>query len=82
MLVLLLNRPYVSTTPRPAFSRIPASEPPLPEDTRLVWFGSFKKNSNTLTNNYNVKQSQFTKPNSEPCARNSEDSNEAFDRVI
>ena len=28
---------------RPAFSRIPASEPPLSEDTGVVWFGSFKK---------------------------------------
>ena len=39
-------------------------------------------NSDTLTANYSVKQSQFTKLTSEPRARNSEESNEAFDRAI
>ena len=36
----------------------------------------------TLTTNYSVKQSQFTKPISEPRASDSEESNEAFDRAI
>ena len=36
-------------------------------------------NSNTLTVNYGVKQSQFTKPTSEPRASDPEESNEAFD---
>ena len=36
----------------------------------------------TLTTNYGVKQSQFTKPTSEPRARNHEKSNEAFDQSI
>ena len=39
-------------------------------------------NSDTLTTNYSVKQSQFTKLTSEPNARNPEESNEAFDHVI
>jgi len=39
-------------------------------------------NSNILTANYSVKQSQFTKLISEPSARNFEESNEAFDRAI
>ena len=39
-------------------------------------------NSDTLTNNYSVKQSQLTKLTSEPRARNPEESNEAFDRAI
>ena len=40
------------------------------------------RNSNILTVNYSVKQSHFTKPTPEPRAKNSEESNEAFDRVI
>ena len=36
----------------------------------------------TLTINYSVKQSQFTKPISEPRASDPEESNEAFDRAI
>ena len=40
------------------------------------------ENSNILTINYGVKQSQFIKPISEPHARNPEDSNETFERVI
>ena len=36
----------------------------------------------TLTANYGVKQSQFTKPISEPCASDHKESNEAFDRAI
>ena len=39
-------------------------------------------NSDTLTVNYSIKQSQFTKLISEPRARNPEESNEAFDRAI
>ena len=39
-------------------------------------------NSDILTANYGVKQSQFTKPTSEPRVRNLEESNEIFDRVI
>ena len=39
-------------------------------------------NSDILTANYGVKQSQFTKPTSEPRARNPEDSNEFFDSAI
>ena len=39
-------------------------------------------NSATLTANYGVKQSQFTKPTSEPRASDPEESNEAFDRAI
>ena len=39
-------------------------------------------NSATLTVNYSVKQSQFTKPTSELRASALEESNEAFDRVI
>ena len=36
----------------------------------------------TLTTNYGAKQSQFTKPISEPRASDPEKSNEAFDRAI
>ena len=36
-------------------------------------------NSDILTVNYGVKQSQFTKPTSEPRASDPEESNEAFD---
>ena len=39
-------------------------------------------NSDTLTANYSVKQSQLTKLTSEPRARNPGESNEAFDRAI
>ena len=39
-------------------------------------------NSATLTVNYSVKQSQFTKPTSEPRASDPKESNEAFDRAI
>ena len=40
------------------------------------------ENSKILTANYGVKQSQFTKPTSEPRTRNPEESNEVFDRSI
>ena len=36
----------------------------------------------TLTTNYGVRQSQFTKPTSEPRASDLEESNKVFDRVI
>ena len=39
-------------------------------------------NSDTLTANYSVKQSQFKKLTSEPHASNSEEFNKAFDRAI
>ena len=39
-------------------------------------------NSDSLTANYGVKQSQFTKLTSEPRASDLEESNEAFDRAI
>ena len=39
-------------------------------------------NSDILTANYGVKQSQFTKPTSEPGASDYKESNEVFDRVI
>ena len=39
-------------------------------------------NNNSLTVNYGVKQSQFTKPTSEPRASDPEESNEAFGRAI
>ena len=39
-------------------------------------------NSDTLTDYYDVKQSQFTKPTPEPRASDSEESNEVFDRAI
>ena len=39
-------------------------------------------NSVTLTVNYGVKQSQFTKPTSEPRASDPEESNEVFNRAI
>ena len=39
-------------------------------------------NGNILTANYGIKQSQFTKPTSEPHASDPEESNEAFDRAI
>ena len=53
----------------------------------LVWkmalFG-FSQNGleRTLTANYGVKQSQFTKPTSEPRASDPEESNETFDRAF
>ena len=47
---------------------------------RLVWVVLVK--SDTLTANYSVKQSQFTKLTSEPRARNPGESNEAFDGAI
>ena len=40
------------------------------------------KNSDILTANYGVKQSQFTKPTPEPRASDAEESNNAFDRAI
>ena len=39
-------------------------------------------NSDILTTNYGVKQSQFTKPTSEPRASDPEEFNETFDRAI
>ena len=39
-------------------------------------------NSDSLTANYGVKQSQFIKPTSEPRVSDPEESNEAFDRAI
>jgi len=39
-------------------------------------------NSDILTANNCVKQSQFTKPTSEPRASDPEESNEVFDRAI
>ena len=39
-------------------------------------------NSDILAANYGVKQRQFTKPTSEPCASDAKESNEAFDRAI
>ena len=39
-------------------------------------------NSDILTANYSVKQSQLTKLTSEPRARNPEESNEPFDLAI
>ena len=39
-------------------------------------------NSDILTVNYGVKQSQFTKPISEPRASDPEESNKSFDRAI
>ena len=39
-------------------------------------------NSDILTANYGVKQSQFTKPTSEPRASDPEEFNETFDRAI
>ena len=50
-----------------------------------VWFGLAKSGLeilSTLTANYGVKQSQFTKSTLEPYARNPEVSNEVFDRMI
>ena len=40
------------------------------------------RNSVTLTTNYSAKQSQFTKPTSEPRASDPEESNESFDNAI
>ena len=40
------------------------------------------ENSKILTTNYGVKQSQFTKPTSEPRASDTEESNKAFDHAI
>ena len=39
-------------------------------------------NSDILTANYGVKQSQFTKPTPEPRAGDPEEFNEVFDRAI
>ena len=39
-------------------------------------------NSDILTDNYGVKQNQFTKSTSEPRASDSEESNEVFDCAI
>ena len=39
-------------------------------------------NSDSLTVNYGIKQIQFTKITSEPCASDPEESNEVFDRAI
>ena len=39
-------------------------------------------NSDILTVNYGIKQSQFTKPTPEPRASDSEESNKIFDRAI
>ena len=39
-------------------------------------------NSNILIANYGVKQSQITKPTSEPRASDSEESNETFERTV
>ena len=39
-------------------------------------------NSDSLTVNYGIKQNQFTKPTSEPCASDPEESNDVFDRAI
>ena len=39
-------------------------------------------NSATLTINYGVKQSQFTKPTEEPHASDPEESDEVFDRAV
>ena len=46
----------------------------------MVSFGLFT--SDNLTVNYGVKQSQFTKPTSEPRSSDSEESNETFDHAI
>jgi len=43
---------------------------------------SVEVNSNNLTTNYGVKQSQFTKSTSEPHASDPEESNKTFDRAI
>ena len=47
-----------------------------------IWFCSMLVNSDILTTNYDIKQSQFTKSTSEPYASDPEESNEAFDRAI
>jgi len=39
-------------------------------------------NSDILTANYGIKQSQFTKTTPEPRASDLEESNKAFDRAI
>ena len=85
---LLMTRP-----PRPAGPQhgdrmraknaLPANA--LPRATRLLWshlVRSVLVNSDNLIVNYDVKQSQFTKPTSEPRASDPEESNEAFDRAI
>ena len=46
----------------------------------LVWYSKIIEYS--LTIYWSVKQSQFIKLTPEPCTRNSEESNEIFDRVI
>ena len=51
----------------------------------LIWFRlvcSVLVNNDTLTANYGVKQSHFTKPTSEPRASDPEESNETFDRAF
>ena len=47
-----------------------------------VWFCSVLVNSDTLTTNYSVKQSQFTKSTLEPRASDPEESNKSFDCAI
>ena len=49
---------------------------------RLRLVCSVLVNSDTLTANYSIKQSQFTKPTSEPRASDPEESNGVFDRAI
>ena len=39
-------------------------------------------NNDILTANYDIKQSQFTKPTPEPRASDPEKSNKVFDRAI
>ena len=53
----------------------------------MVFFGSRQDisvliNSDILTANYSVKQSQFIKPIPEPRASDTEESNKTFDRAI
>ena len=47
--------------------------------THRPWPYAVLVNSDILTANYSIKQSQLTKLTSEPRARNSEESNEVFD---
>ena len=52
---------------------------------RVIWARlvcSVLVNSDSLTANYGIKQSQFTKPISEPRASDPEESNKVFDRAI
>ena len=55
---------------------------PRAQDIGSVLVCSALVNSDILTVNYSVKQSQFTKLTSELRARNREESNEAFGRAI